>query len=214
MHPAGRFDRQHGAGKPRANAGLRAETPLAPQDGRPQGTVGHDVGGLDPGDIRMGPQGRPRVVDAFAYPSHPEISRPDALGQEFAEPGPVGEEGAVEAPGPHFDVSTDLPRVTRPSRFPALATAPWQSVPVSSRITWPPRLGEGTKTMARSLRTIHSHQVRSLWGRRVSSAGGRGAEGGRHQGRGHRGEGFPRCLAKGVDAADADRYPRHLPHDR
>ena len=36
---------------------------------------------------------------------------------------------------------------------------------------------------------------------------------GRHQGRGHRGEGFPGCLAKGVDAADADRHPGHLPHD-
>ena len=36
---------------------------------------------------------------------------------------------------------------------------------------------------------------------------------GRHQRRGHRGEGFPGCLAKGVDAADADRHPGHLPHD-
>lgn len=41
--------------------------------------------------MRMGPQGRPRVVDAFTYQSYPEISRPDALGQELAEPGPVGE---------------------------------------------------------------------------------------------------------------------------
>ena len=36
---------------------------------------------------------------------------------------------------------------------------------------------------------------------------------GRHQGRGHRSEGFPGCLAKGVDAADAGRHPGHLPRD-
>jgi len=40
VHPAGRRDRQHGTGKPCATPGLRAETPLAPQDGRPDGTFG------------------------------------------------------------------------------------------------------------------------------------------------------------------------------
>ena len=94
----------------------------APNDGRPHGTFGHDVGGLDPGDIQTGPEGRPQEVDAFAHPSHPEITRPDDLGQELAEPGlhpacpelsgpqgrpvhneggPVGDEGPDQAPGPH-----------------------------------------------------------------------------------------------------------------
>ena len=65
------------------------------------------------------------MVDAFAHPSHLGISRPNALGQELAEPGlhlafpglvgpqgrsvlheggPVGEEGAYQGPGPHPDV--------------------------------------------------------------------------------------------------------------
>ena len=39
---------------------------------------------------QRGPEGRPHVVDAFAHPSHPEVSRPDALGQELAEPGVCG----------------------------------------------------------------------------------------------------------------------------
>jgi len=92
------------------------------QDGRPDGTCGTVVGGFDPGDIQIRPEGRPQGVDAFAHPSHPEVSRPGALGQEFAEPGlhlacpalvgpqgrpvlhegrPIGEVGPVEAPGPH-----------------------------------------------------------------------------------------------------------------
>ena len=57
------------------------------QDGRPDGTCGTVVGGFDPGDIQIRPEGRPFSVDAFAYPSHPAVSRPDALGQEVAEPG-------------------------------------------------------------------------------------------------------------------------------
>ena len=120
--PAGRRDRQHGTGEPCTTPGLRAGTPLAPQDGRPDGAFGHVVGGLDPGDIQICPEGRPQGVDACAHPSHPEVSRPGALGQEVAEPGlhlacpalvgpqarpvrneggPVGEEGADKAPGPH-----------------------------------------------------------------------------------------------------------------
>ena len=87
MHPAGRRDRQHGAGKPCTTPGLRAETALAPQDRRPDGTFGHIVGGFDPGDIQVGPERRLQVVDAFAHPSHPDVSRPDALGQDLAEPG-------------------------------------------------------------------------------------------------------------------------------
>ena len=75
VHPAGRRDRQHGAGEPCTTPGLRAETPLAPQDGRPDGTFGHVVGGFDPGDIQIRPEGRPQGVDAFAHPSHPEVSR-------------------------------------------------------------------------------------------------------------------------------------------
>ena len=82
VHPAGRRDRQHGAGKPCTTPGLRAETPLAPQDGRPDGAFGHIVGGFDPGDIQGGPQGGPVLNEG----------------------GPVREEGAVEAPGPHPDV--------------------------------------------------------------------------------------------------------------
>jgi len=52
VHPAGRPDRQHGTFKPRATPGLRAETPLAPQDGRPDGAFSQVVGGLDLGDIQ------------------------------------------------------------------------------------------------------------------------------------------------------------------
>ena len=90
MHAAGRRDRQHGTGEPCTTPGLRAETPLAPQDGRPDGSFGHVDGGLDPGDIQIRPEGRPQVVDACAHPSHPEVSRPDALAQELAEPGVCG----------------------------------------------------------------------------------------------------------------------------
>ena len=68
--PVARRDRQHGTGKPTI-PGLRAETPLARQDGRPDGTFSHVVGGLDPGDIHVGPEGRPQGVDACAHPSHP-----------------------------------------------------------------------------------------------------------------------------------------------
>ena len=55
MHPAGRRDRQHGTGNPCATPGLRAETPRAPQDGRPDGAFGQIVGGFDPGDIGLAP---------------------------------------------------------------------------------------------------------------------------------------------------------------
>ena len=92
------------------------------QGGRPDGTFGTVVGGFDPGDIHVGPEGRPQVVDAVAHPSHPGVSRPGAVGQEVAEPGlhlacpalagpqgrpvrneggPVGEEETVDDPGPH-----------------------------------------------------------------------------------------------------------------
>ena len=37
VHPAGRRDRHRDTGKPCTTRGLRAETPLAPQDGRPDG---------------------------------------------------------------------------------------------------------------------------------------------------------------------------------
>ena len=37
VHPAGRPKRQFGSGKPCTTPGLRAETPLAPQDGMPDG---------------------------------------------------------------------------------------------------------------------------------------------------------------------------------
>ena len=75
VHAAGRRDRQHGTGEPCATPGLRAETALAPQDGRPDGAFGHVVGGFDPGNIQVGPEGRPQVVDACAHPLHPEVSR-------------------------------------------------------------------------------------------------------------------------------------------
>ena len=52
MHPAGRRDRQHGTGKPCATPRLRAKSPRAPQDGRPDGAFGHIVGGFDPGTYR------------------------------------------------------------------------------------------------------------------------------------------------------------------
>ena len=67
MHPAGRRNGQHGTGEPCTTPGLRAETPFAPQDCRPDGEFGHVVGGLDPGDIEGGPEGRPQGVDAFAH---------------------------------------------------------------------------------------------------------------------------------------------------
>ena len=62
VHPAGRRDRQHGTGEPCTTPGLRAETPRAPQDGRPAGALGHVVGAFDPWDIQVAPQGRPQVV--------------------------------------------------------------------------------------------------------------------------------------------------------
>ena len=40
VHPAGRRDRQHGTGEPCTTPGLRAGTPLAPHDGRPDGGCG------------------------------------------------------------------------------------------------------------------------------------------------------------------------------
>ena len=73
--------------------------PLAPQNCRPYGLLGRVAGGFDPGDIQIRPEGRPFSVDAFAYPSHPAVSRPDALGQEVAEPGlhpALAEYNAVE----------------------------------------------------------------------------------------------------------------------
>ena len=39
VHAAGHFDRQHGTGEPCATPRLRAETPLAPQDGTPAGRM-------------------------------------------------------------------------------------------------------------------------------------------------------------------------------
>jgi len=62
VHATGRPERQHGTGKPCTTPGLRAETPLAPQDGRPDGSFGRVVGGLDPGDIQIRPEGRPQTV--------------------------------------------------------------------------------------------------------------------------------------------------------
>ena len=68
--------------------------------------------------------------------------------------------------------------------------------------------------MAWGLLTIHSHQLRPSWGQRVSSAWSRGALGRVATSAAVTGvRAFPGCLAKGVDAADADRHPEHLPHD-
>ena len=72
---AGRRERQDGIGRHCATPAPRANTPLAPQDGRPDGAFGHVVGGSDPGDTRVNAEGRPQVVDNFAHPSQPEVSR-------------------------------------------------------------------------------------------------------------------------------------------
>ena len=52
VHPAGRRDRQHGAGKPCTTRGLRAETPLAPQAGRPDARSATLLVGSTPGTSR------------------------------------------------------------------------------------------------------------------------------------------------------------------
>ena len=51
VHPAGRRDRQHDTGEPCATPGLRAETPLAPQDGRPDRRPMPDCCSVNLGEI-------------------------------------------------------------------------------------------------------------------------------------------------------------------
>ena len=257
VHAAGRRDRQHGAGKPCTTPGLRAEIPLAPQDGRPDGSFGHVVGGFDPGDIQIRPEGRPQGVDACAHPSHPEVSRPGGLGQELAEPGlhpacpalvgpqgrpvlheggPVGEEGAVEAPGPHPDVGAvattgdqtlEVPGEVCPAQqrklrrvqpvVACVAVAGDHAVVVrQGQLPDHPATATGCGDKDRGLGTPDhpqprgastvgpAHLVRMEQGCPVEC---------RDRRRGHWGECLPGCMAKGVDAADADRHLGHLPHN-
>ena len=123
MRPAGCRDRQHGTCKPGATPGQHAETPLSPQDGRPDGSSGHVVGGFNPGDIQMRAERRPQVIDAFAHPSHLEGSRPDALGQDLVEPrlhpacpGLIGPQGhpVLNEGGPARAWVPSPPRFTKP----------------------------------------------------------------------------------------------------
>jgi len=73
VHPACRRNRQHGIGEPRSTSGLHAETTCAARNGTPDGALGHVIGGLDPGDIQVGPEGH-----RWSVPSHIRRTRRSA----------------------------------------------------------------------------------------------------------------------------------------
>ena len=131
--------------------------PLRHRTARPDGAFDHDVGELDPGDIQGGPEGRPQVVGVLAHPSHPGVSRPDTLGQELTEPGPVGEEGPLEAPGLHpgagadattGDETLDVPGELCPAH---LRTTPGPASWSLRRGRWCPRRGSPFRSASGSL---------------------------------------------------------------
>ena len=114
MHPAGRLDRQRGTGEPCTTPGLRAETPLAPQDGRPDGAFSHVAGGLAPGGHRVrsrGPttRGRHRRTRRSADPMPWVRSSPNPDQSAKRERYRIRAHTPMWVPSP--------PRVTRPSKF-------------------------------------------------------------------------------------------------